>query len=233
MKASTDPMTVTAFRSSLPKAGVRALLLAAMTAVSACSMMGGGPKLPPPPEQPAEPDKGDPQARFEAAMTLWQQHQVQEAEDAFKSLVQDFPDLSGPWTNLGILYAKSNRREMAIGALTKAAALNRENKIAFNWLGILHREAGDLERARLAYERALALDPDYALAHYNLGVLLDAHLQQPMQALPHYRAYLTLRGEDDLRVMAWIAKIEADARAAEPAPEPAPPTAAPTPETTP
>ena len=163
------------------------------------------------------PDKGDPQARFDAALTLWRNNQIGEAEEAFVSLAQDFPQHAGPWTNLGILYAISNRREQAVGALTKAASLNPKNKVAYNWLGILSRESGDLNRARLAYDKALQLDPDYALAHYNLGLLLDAHLKQPAAALPHYRAYLQDGAADDLRVLAWIAEIEAAAR---PAPQP-------------
>jgi tetratricopeptide (TPR) repeat protein len=167
------------------------------------------PQPPPAQVEAAVPDKGDPRARFNAALDLWRQNQIAEAEDAFKALVEDFPDHAGPWTNLGILFAKSNRREQAIGALGKAATLNPQNKVAFNWLGILHREAGNLERARQAYERALTIDPDYALAHYNLGVLLDAHLKRPADALPHYRDYLRLAKTDDLRVMAWIAEIEA------------------------
>jgi len=184
MKHSTERM----------RALIRALLLAAAGTLAACGAFQEKPDRPErpdaPPATPAPtPDKGDPQGRFDAAMALWQQNQIAEAEEAFVSLVQDFPQHSGPWTNLGILYAKSNRRPQAIGALTKAVSLNPQNKVAFNWLGILHREAGDLNRARLSYEKALQLDPDYALAHYNLAILLDAHLKQPAEALPHYRAY--------------------------------------------
>lgn len=206
----------------------RTALLTAVLAVSACSAFKERPDLaqPPPsapggaPEAPAVPDKGDPQARFEAALELWRQGQVGEAEQAFVALVKDFPEHAGPWANLGIIYARSNRRDQAIGALAKAASLNPDNKVAFNWLGILYREAGDLTRSRLSYERALKLDPDYALAHLNFGILLDVHLKRPAEALPHYRAYQQSAGADDLRVLAWIAEIEA-ANAPPPAAPPA------------
>ncbi|MEE8308357.1 MAG: hypothetical protein V3R81_13905, partial [Gammaproteobacteria bacterium] len=42
-----------------------------------------------------------------------------------------------------------------------------------------------------------------ALAHYNLGVLLDLYLKRPAEALPHYERYQTLAGEDE-RVTKWI-----------------------------
>ncbi len=166
---------------------------------------------------PALPDKGDPQARFSAALSLWQQNQIAETEEALKALIADFPEFSGPWTNLGILYAKSNRRDQAIGAMTKAISLNPDNDIAYNWLGILYRESRDYVRARSAYDKALDINPDSALAHYNLAILLDEHLKQPAQALPHYAAYQKLSGKQDLKVMAWVAEIEAAAKPRAPA----------------
>jgi len=192
--------------------------------LSACSMLKPDDARPVPQPGapilgPALPDKGDPQARFSAAMELWQQNDIAEAEAALKALTEDFPEFSGPWTNLGILYAKSNRRPLAVAALSKAATLNAKNDVAFNWLGILNREAGDLERARLAYQKALDANPNSALAHYNLAILLDAHLKQPQAALPHYAAYQKLSGTQDLKVLAWVAEINA-ATPPEQTPEP-------------
>lgn len=183
-------------------------------ALAACTTAPVTPRPAPPVSQPDSPapvilDKGDPQQRFDQAMSLWQQAQVAEAEAALVSLVEDFPDHTGPWTNLGILYARSNRRDQAIGALLKAVSLKSDNALALNWLGILYRETGDLGRARVAYERALDADPNYALAHYNLGILFDAHLKRPADALNHYREYLRLGHADDLKVLAWVAEIEA------------------------
>lgn len=206
MKASSNQSPM---QRSLP------LLTAALAfTLSACSMLKPDDARPQPQPgapilAPALPDKGDPEARFSAAMALWQRNDIAEAEAALKALTDDFPEFSGPWTNLGILYAKSNRRALAVAALSRAATLNAKNDVAFNWLGILNREAGDLERARLAYQKALDANPDSALAHYNLAILLDAHLKQPQAALPHYAAYQQLSGTDDLKVLAWVAEIKA------------------------
>lgn len=190
------------------------LLLVAAATLSACAALkpGGSGETPAPGAPilaPALPDKGDPQARLDAALQQWQQNDIAEAEASLKALTDDFPEYSGPWTNLGILYAKSNRRQPALAALSKAATLNPDNDVAFNWLGILNREAGSFERARLAYEKALDANPESALAHYNLAILLDVHLQQPQAALKHYAAYQTLSGKQDLKVLAWVAEIEA------------------------
>ena len=47
-----------------------------------------------------------------------------------------------------------------------------------------------------AYDAALTLEPDYALAHRDIGILYDLYLQQPAQALTHYKRYLELAGDD-------------------------------------
>lgn len=225
MKASSDALASRPRRrASSDYSTMRSLLmLIAAGALSACALIkpnesgdkptpaSGAPVL-----APALPDKGDPQARFDAALQQWKQNDIAEAEASLKSLVEDFPEHSGPWANLGILYAKSNRRQPAIAALSKAATLNPKNDVAFNWLGILNREAGDFQRARLAYEKALDANPESALAHYNLAILLDLHLKQPQAALPHYASYQRLSGKQDLKVLAWVAEIEAALAPSEP-----------------
>ena len=154
------------------------------------------------------------------ALELMRTRQTTEAEAAFTALAVDFPEFSGPQTNLGILYAQSNRRDAAVAAFTRAATANPDNASAFNWLGVLNRQAGDFERARQAYEKALSVNPDYAAAHLNLGLLYEDHLGQPEQALVHYREYLRVTNGEDLRVLPWIGEIEASL-AAKPAAMPA------------
>ncbi|MFA5938744.1 MAG: tetratricopeptide repeat protein [Sinimarinibacterium sp.] len=233
MKSSTEHRD--AVRSARNTLAVAALALA----LSACGSLfkkaepetSDSAKPAAPAEAPV--DKGDPQARFDAAMKLWRDNQIAEAEEAFIALTKDFPEHAGPWVNLGIMFAKSNRRDPAIGALGKAVSLKPDNKVAFNWLGILYREAGDINRAKLSYERALQIDPNYALAHFNYGVLLDAHFKRPADALPHYRAYQQAGHADDLRVLAWVADIEAATKPATPAPAPPQPGVVPKTEQTP
>jgi tetratricopeptide (TPR) repeat protein len=198
------------------KASSKVLLAVCVSLImSSCAMFKSVDKVPPKPTATAKgPDKGDPNLRFGAALDLSRKNKVAEAEVAFAALTKDFPEFSGPWTNLGVIYAKSNRREQALAALTKANTLNPANVVALDWLGILYRQTGDLPRARQAYEKALQLKPDNALAHYNLAILLDVYLAKPREALPHYKEYQRLNGGPgskgpDLKVMAWIAEIEA------------------------
>ncbi|HZP11599.1 MAG TPA: tetratricopeptide repeat protein [Nevskiaceae bacterium] len=166
----------------------------------------------------APPSKGDPQARFNDAVQLMKQKKLPDAEAAFIALNNDFPQYSGPLTNLGIIYAKSNRRDQAIGVLTKATSLNSKNAVAWNWLGMEQRDAGDRIGAEQAYLKALQANPNYALAHLNLGILYDTYLGRPTDALMHYKQYQQLAGKDELRVAAWIAEIESKQPVSKPAP---------------
>ncbi len=161
-----------------------------------------------PAEAPKPPDKGDPQARFDQALTQMKGNQAAEAEASLTSLIQDFPEFAGPWTNLGILYAKSNRAPQAINAFNKAIERNDDDATAYNWLGILYRQQRDYGRAEKAYKAAIDAKPDLGLAHLNLGILYDEYLQRPMDALAQYKEYQRLGGKDDLRVSEWIAEIE-------------------------
>lgn len=206
----------------IPRSPLRAVVLAVLVTatLAGCARKPTRPDRPTTPTQPAalteptEPaappaDKGDPEGRFNEALELMKQKKAPEAEAAFLALTRDFPDFSGPVTNLGILFAKSNRRNEAIAAFTRAATLNGQNASAFNWLGLVNREAGNYARAKESYEKAISVKPDYAAAHLNLGLLLENQLQQPQQAVAHYREYYRISGGKDLRVLPWIAEIEA------------------------
>lgn len=152
--------------------------------------------------------KNDPDQRFSAALKLMKDHQPQEAQAAFAALAKDFPDFSGPLTDLAILYAQARQRPQAIAVFSKAVNMNPRNAVAWNWLGILYRESGDYVHAESAYQQALSAKPDYAAAHLNLAILYDVAMRRPQDALFQYREYQRISGKDDLIVTAWIKDLE-------------------------
>ena len=174
---------------------------------------------------PKPVDLGNPDARFKAALDQLKQGQTQEAETALTGLIKDFPQYSGPLTELGLIYAKSKRFDLAAAAFAKATAANPQNAVAYNWQGILYREANNYGGAEKAYQRAISADSNYANAHLNLGILYDVYLKRPKDALEQYKEYQRLGGADDLRVLVWVADLEKAKAAAD---APAAPVAAPT-----
>jgi tetratricopeptide (TPR) repeat protein len=154
-------------------------------------------------------DKGDPDARFQDALALMKARRYPEAQAAFLALTTDFPDLSGPLTDLGILYAQSRQTALALASFTRAVKANPGNAVAHNWLGTLRRESGDVAGAEQDYRRAIAARPDYAPAYLNLAILYDVALRRPREALAAYQEYQRRAGQEDLIVAAWIRDLEA------------------------
>lgn len=130
------------------------------------------------------------------------------AEPLLLDLTRNQPKLAGPYVNLGILYARTNRPQPAMQALQQAIALNPGNADAQNQLGILLRQSGQMQAAEKAYQAALAAAPDHAYAHLNLAVLYDVYLKQPALALPQYQQYQRLAPGDAARVAVWIAELK-------------------------
>ncbi len=62
---------------------------------------------------------------------------------------------------------------------------------AYNNLGSLRQGAGDYEGAKAAYEKTLAIDPQFAVGHYNLGMVLKAQ-SRFVEAIASYQRALQL-----------------------------------------
>lgn len=149
-----------------------------------------------------------PQERYAQALDLIKASRWTEAETALVAYVKEFPQYSGPRTNLGIVYARTNRKPQAAAEFAKAVSANPKNAAAHTWLGVLAREAGDFKQAELSYRRALAADLQYPAAHLNLAILYDQHMQKPREALASYTRYRELAGAQDLRAAVWVAELE-------------------------
>ena len=104
------------------------------------------------------------------------------------------------WRNLG-------RSEEALALLETTLVTHDAYAPGWNEVGILHREAGRFADAEAAYLKAVTVNPQYALAHFNLGILLDLYLGRHEQALTHYQRYQELAPDEDKQVEGWIADI--------------------------
>lgn len=146
------------------------------------------------------------EARIEytRALQALKRKQYKQAEARLRALTRKYPQLSGPYANLGILYRRTNRTDKALEAFEKALALNPRRAETYNHLGILYRDMGEFQKARRAYQTALKLAPDYAYAHLNLGILYDLYLFDGEKALKQYERYQQLTRSRNKNVSNWI-----------------------------
>lgn len=188
---------------------VAVLLLAAIVSLSGCAGIGSlGAGASKQPAKAAEPVvSAQWRQQYEHALTLLQANHLPEAERELTALATREPRLSGPYANLGILYFHAGRTTDAVKSLEYAIALN-PRPAYYNELGMVHRTEGRFDAAEQAYKHALQLDPDYAYAHLNLGILYDLYLQQPDRALPHYERYRALVPSEAGTVGKWIVDLK-------------------------
>lgn len=148
------------------------------------------------------------------AMTLYEQAvssmaagETIDAELRFQEFLLQYPGYAGAHVNLAIIFIERDDLQAAENSLTDALILNPQHPAALNQLGLLLRRQGKFQEAAAAYTKAVTASPDYALAHYNLGVLNDLYLQRLDEALQHYERYQQLVG-DDQQVAKWIADLK-------------------------
>ena len=77
--------------------------------------------------------------------------------------------------NLGVQLHHQREFSKAIEAYQGVLEKDPENCEAYNNIGLIHQEMGDLKRASSAYQKAIEINPRYEKGHNNLGILL--HLQ--------------------------------------------------------
>jgi len=157
------------------------------------------------PDKPIDPEA---QRAFDSARAALRAGRTADAERGFRDLAAKYPDLGGAHANLGLILRNAGKHDESIAALERAVKASPRQPVFFNQLGVSYRHKGQFAKAREAYESALALDPNYADAHLNLGVLLDLYLGDNALALVHYERYLALSPAGDVAVGKWVADLK-------------------------
>ncbi len=165
--------------------------------------------IPPVPHDPAaEAAAQKAMPAYAAALQSIKAGKLDQALMSLQTLSAQYPQLSGPLVNQGKIYLVKEQYQDAQAALEQALSVNARNPYAHNMLGLALREQGQFAKAREHYEAALQLDPLYARAHFNLGVLAELYLQDFSLALTHFQSYQSLQREPDKTVANWIADLE-------------------------
>ncbi len=147
-------------------------------------------------------------AQFEEALTAMQAQRYTEAEKLLKGLTVRNPQLSGPWANLGAVYAALGDDAAAVAAYKQAITVNPDNCAAYTELGVLSRRSGDFLSAEANYLACVSRVPNFREAYLNLGILYELYLGRLDDALNAYQTYQALSDAPDRRVAGWVSDLE-------------------------
>ncbi|MBL4606912.1 MAG: tetratricopeptide repeat protein [Pseudomonadales bacterium] len=109
--------------------------------------------------------------------------------------------------NAGKALIKLSQYHEALNAFTRSENINPELASIYILKAFCYRQLGHFNKAQNAYEKALKIQPNYALTHYNYAILLDLYLQKPAQALQHFEDYQALQNKPDKQVKRWIKEL--------------------------
>jgi tetratricopeptide (TPR) repeat protein len=98
-------------------------------------------------------------------------------------------ELAGEFLQMGRLLLKSGRYDEAKAAFDNAALQDPGNSKVYNYQGIAYGRLNEFDAAVDAYNKAIALDYDYASAHFNLASVFD-QMNDSVNALEHWQRYL-------------------------------------------
>jgi tetratricopeptide (TPR) repeat protein len=155
-------------------------------------------------------DAVSPEARqnYDDALKAMRNGNTEKARNMLLALTENYPDLSGPYTNLGLIYFREGKTDKAEEAFLQAIKVNPNSAVSYNHLGIISRGKGKFQEAKAQYEQALKINNDYAYAHLNLGILYDLYLGELDNALKEYQQFQKLAPEKDPEVEKWIVDLK-------------------------
>ncbi len=131
-----------------------------------------------------------PEVVYNYAVSLMREQKYQEAVAPLQRVVAEAPEMPQAWQALASALRATQRYDEAVLAYEKALSFGEDPKLWFN-LGFCQSRSGQEEAAVTSYRQALALDPTFKEAYYNLGRTLMS-LQRYEEALEVMEEHLQI-----------------------------------------
>lgn len=148
------------------------------------------------------------QEQFQLALQFMQDKDWPNAEKQLAAMVVAYPQLSGPYVNLGITYWRKKNIDKATETFTKAIEVNPLNSDAYLQFALMQREQGHFTEAEALYLKAIETWPHNINAHINLGILYDMYMGRFNEALEHYEMSQKLQEKPDRRIKGWVKDLQ-------------------------
>jgi tetratricopeptide (TPR) repeat protein len=124
-------------------------------------------------------------------VSLYKSGEIREAAVEFRAAIDNDPERSDFYNNLGLAYAVLDDPDQAEKHFKEALKKRPGFPAALNNYGAFLAEGGELARALNLLNKAIALDPEFRDPHLNLAVSLE-RIGRLSEAIVHYERYLEL-----------------------------------------
>jgi protein O-GlcNAc transferase len=129
---------------------------------------------------------------LEEALLLHKKGQLKEAENLYKSILENSSSNFEVIHLLGVIKIQLKQFEKAIGWLNKAISINPNNHSVFNNLGVCYKELKKYNEALSNFQNAIKIKPDYAEAYNNLAIIYKS-LENYKEAIKNYNKAIRLK----------------------------------------
>jgi tetratricopeptide (TPR) repeat protein len=146
--------------------------------------------------QTALPDQ--PEGYNNLGQLAYHQGNSYEAIRRMKQAIAIDPHFIPAYQSLAVLYSQIGANDRAVDILQQALthALPEQRGDLYYTLGLAYAERAQMKEARAALEQAVTHNPEYAAAHYNLGLVLQ-QLNEPDAAIKQLQQALAINTDDD------------------------------------
>ncbi|MGR8931670.1 MAG: tetratricopeptide repeat protein [Gammaproteobacteria bacterium] len=125
------------------------------------------------------------------AISLHQAEQLDQAENIYRLILDQFPKCAEALHFLGLLHYQRRKSDEAIRLIEQALIEAPEYADAHNNLGNIFHSQGQLQKAGECYRKTLALNPNNIAAYNNLGIILK-ELEQFDEAIEVFNKAIQL-----------------------------------------
>lgn len=146
--------------------------------------------------------------QFRTAVVLMQGENWAQAEQKLRVMTEAFPELAGPFVNLGISLWRQGKIDEAEKAFAQAISINPLHNDVYVQYGVMLREQGEFDRAEQVYLDALEVWPHNLPVLRNLGILYDLYMGKHEQALAQYELALRVMPEPSREMQGWIIDLK-------------------------
>ena len=151
-----------------------------------------------------EAHPGCAKAHLLAGTCRHEQKQIEDARDHYLLAATLEPAWWAPHFHLGVLDCDSGRHAESTTPFLRALELGAPQPRVHDALGAAYLNIGSVAEAMEQFRKALAVAPDFAQAHSNLGLVLLGHLERYDEGTRHLERAVALAPADPAVLCNWV-----------------------------